>query len=401
MNVRGLTYSNTLIDGVNYNSSQINTVNYNEATVYGGSSQNAVFEIYPEFSDHKSGTTQPNISGNSYTIPESLFMSNFGFFIRTKQSNTNGINVSSTYTGNDFVFKIDDYGYGFLRSVGYNKYAGDNSTSIQAENTITFTPNNTDLSAKSIRTYNELHEKCTTFSDGLFYNRFIRMPSSGLSGVLKIKFFPLSFMDSCMYTPTSVYLIDGSQVGETINGELVRRITWSVLNLNNNNTFVNLQVASNSTPETDYSYSIPANTTGQYRYVHFSFGRGDMTYGAHITFVQESQAQNRIYYGNVPTEPKYWHEYANNPTEATKYHVYFQYSNSEIITTSKEISALRNNNTQYRINVLCVPSALAYTITPSISSSDIISNNYMWGDQSYTIYKLASSADTTYTLNIG
>lgn len=365
------------------------------------------FELYPEFSDHKSGFMEPRISGNSYTIPTSLFMSNFGFFIRAKQQNTGGVTITSRYKKNDFAFMIDDYGYGFFRNIGYNKYAGDNSTSIQAENTITFTPNNTDLSPKSISTYSELDEKRTTFSDGLFYNRLIRVPASGLNGTLVIKFFPLSFESSFLYTPTSVYLIDGSQVGETINNELVRNVTYSELNLNNNNTFVNLQMSDNSIQETDYNYYIPANTTGQYRYVHFSFSRGSATYGAHVTFVQEPYSTNRIYYGNVPFEPKYWYEYVKNPSDNLKYHVYFQFANSEIITSSKEISALSadnvNNTTYYgfaKTNVLCVPSNLAHTITPSISSSDIIANNYMWGDQSYIIYKLASSSDTTYTLNI-
>ena len=181
-----------------------------------------------------------------------------------------------------------------------------------------------------------------------------------------------------------MYLIDGSQVGEIINNELVRNVTYSELNLNNNNTFVNLQMSDNSIQETDYNYYIPANTTGQYRYVHFSFSRGSATYGAHVTFVQEPYSTNRIYYGNVPFEPKYWYEYVKNPSDNLKYHVYFQFANSEIITSSKEISALKadnvNNTTYYgfaKTNVLCVPSNLAHTITPSISSSDIIANNYI------------------------
>ena len=73
-------------------------------------------------------------------------------------------------------------------------------------------------------------------------------------------------------------------------------------------------------------------------------------------------------------------------------------ANSEIVLGTKQLTMNNSGNTSYRHNVICVPAALSYTITPNSYST--LAESYMWGEQAYNIYKMTGSGNITYTLQI-
>lgn len=426
MSVRKLKYNDTVVELLNFNNNEVQVANYNGVVVYDNTGDepptpptppdppeptgDPVFEIYPEFKPHNNVDFQPRISsGTEYNIPECKLVGNSNFFIRTKVNNAGDIIISQTnpivQKRMDHVYKIDNYGLGFFRSTRYNEWAGGSTPGSSFTNNVTFTSSKDSSLSKTLALSAETDEDNTTFIKGLFTAKLLRLPASAFHGEFTLKFFPYNFDSNYFYTPTSLRVVDASKVGETVDGTLVRRPVETNVDPSDNGTYVSTAIT-NSGLESTVNYSVTKNETGQYRYVFFRLFRQNWN-TCEVHFIQESYSRNRIYYGNVPSNPSNWDGYADSPSDDNKYHVYFQFANSEIVTSSKEISALRADNiaeTYYnigRINVLCVPSELAHTITPSISSLDILSDNYMWGDQPYIIYKLASSADTTYTLNIG
>lgn len=420
MSVRKLKYNNTVIELLNFNNNEVQVANYNGVVVYDNTGEEPVptpdpepeptgdpiFEIYPEVTPHDTSEIQPAIGTNEseYTIPEIQLVGNSNFFIRTNVQNAGVVNITQTKKGMDFVYRIDTYGLGFLRYIGYNGWGGGTTPGPQYDNTVTFTSSTDNTLSKNMVLKARTDENNTTFTKGLYTAKLIRIPASVSSGNVVLRFFPYSFESGYFYNQTDVYSIDASNVGKIVDGSLVKKPAVTQVDPEDNGTFVNMTLT-DSGLESTLRYTVTANTTNNYRYAFFRFRRPthDQTINStcEIHFIQEPYSRNRIYYGNVPTEPKNWIGYDENPSEDTKYHVYFQFANSEIVKSSKEIAALRADNTSSRINVLCVSSELAHTISPSIGSLDIVSDNYMWGDQSYIIYKLASSADTTYTLNIG
>lgn len=408
--IRNLTFNNSTVDGVIVNSSTANIVNYRETTVYDNTGgQETVFEVYPEIVPHDDIILQPYIqnTSNSYTIPTMALCGNANFFIRIKKNNAGDITINNANSSSekDIIYKIDDYGYGFFRNVGYNEWIGGAVPSSVYNNTIAFTPSADSSLSKTIKLYANVDEDNQTYFDGLYTAKLIRVPSSGLTGSFTTKYFPYTFDVSYFQAQTSVYTIDVSDVGSiSSGGGAIKYGTLTQVSPENNDTYVAMTL-SNQGLESTINYTIGQNASGRYRYAFFHITRAkrvaaNIMRGAEIHFIQEPYSANRIYYGNVFKDANLWGNYITNPSDNIKYHVFFQFANSEILTSSIEITAKKSENTTNKINVLCIPSALSVTITPSISSSDILTTNYMWGNQAYDIYKLASSANTTYTIQI-
>lgn len=365
------------------------------------------FELYPEVVAHHTTTLEPEISAlsTSYVIPFMSFVGNANFFMRVEKENAGEITISySNFNGMDYVYKIDDYGYGFFRSSPW--VGGNSNTFTNYKTDITLTPSNDTSLAKTLSLTGRYDEDNTTFFKGYYTAKLIRIPYSGLDDSLSVEFYPYTFASEYFYLPARVNKIDVSNVGKVIDGELVRCGTITEVSSDGDNgTFVDLNII-NSGEESFINYSVDENNTGKYRYAFFDFSRtapygsSNDLYGAQVHFIQEPFSSHRIYYGNVPSNPSHWEAYMRDKSDNLKYHTYFQIANSEILTSSKEITALKKDNTRNRVNVLCVPTALSHTVTPSIDTNDIITDNYMWGNQSYIIYKLASSEDTTYTIKI-
>lgn len=417
-NIRKLKYKGVVVENLNYKGTPVDKALYNNIVVYQNDDTTpptlvdpidttVKFELYPEFVPHNSNALQPVISsGDVYNIPEVYLVGNANFFIRMEAENVNDVTIARTNNRWDYIYKFENYGYGFIRSFGYSDWRG--GSSGWYENVVTFTPNNNTSLAKSLNIHANTDEDNTTFFRGLFTSRLIRVPAIGLHTNITVQFYPYNFDSKYYYSDTRAYEIEDN-VGDIADNTVIKTCQLSEVGLD---TAVDATVAVPMTVtdnglECSVQVEINTNLSNGYKknMLHFTRESGSVNVanmsGAEICFVQEYRSNNRIYYGTVPKEPKYWENYAVHGLNADKYDYIFQFTNSEIVTSSKEISALRADNTSYSINVLCVPASLVHTITPSISSLDILSDNYMWGDQSYIIYKLASSADTTYTLNIG
>ena len=404
MSIRNLTYNNNTVENVVFNNSAVDIVKYNETTVYDNTSQDIVFEVYPEFVPHDNIRLQPYIPYNSssYTIPTAYLLGQSNFFVRIKQQNAGDITINNE-GWLDCVYKIDNYGYGFFRYYGYGIWIGGGWSNIQQyRKTITFTPSADYTLAKSLPIQTNVDEDNTVFFKGMFTGKLIRIPSSGISSYLTVQFYPYTFDDGFFYEQTRLARLDVSSVGQTVDGALVKSGTINFVSPSDNGTFLATDIV-NSGLEARVNYSTGANTTGQYRYAFLHFDRGNTTsvtnmHGVEAHFIQEPYSANRIYYGNVPQEAKFWEPYVDTPVNTLKYHNIFQYANSEIVSGTKQFIMNSSGNTSDRHNVICVPAALSYTITPNSYST--LAESYMWGEQAYNIYKMTGSGNITYTLQI-
>lgn len=400
MSAQGLTYNNTLIAEVTCSSSPISTVTYNDTVVFDNSS--TAFQVYPEFVPHDDSKLQPIIgnSNSEYIIPTVYLVGNTNFFVRIDKHNAGTISVIPGRKGVDYVYKLDNYGYGILRAIGYGQWAG-GSTSYNYSSTITFTPSSDSSLAKSLVVGSMADEDNTVFFKGLYTAKLIRIPSSGITSKLTMQYYPYTFSDDYFWESTKIASLDVSNVGKTINNVLVKQGTRTPVTPADNGSYLTMSIT-NTGLESDINFSADANNTGQYRYAFFTFYRGyDYTsvtamYGAEAHFIQEPYSANRIYYGNVPKDSNHWEPYANSPSDSIKYHVAFQYANSDIVTSSITVSMDNSDNTQTRQNVVCVPYG-AYTISPS--SYTLLTDSYYWGNQRYAIYNLTATTDYTISTN--
>lgn len=417
-NIRNFTFKSNTVQGVISNSHTVASVMYDTTLVFGGEEESAetVFEVYPEClpcqnsNNHNTNRyLQPRIGAKKtvYTIPNPLKISGMAnFFIRINGSNTGNIDITRTNKGTDFVYKIENLGYGYMRKIGYNTWpGGDGSTSSSS---ITFTPSRDTSLAKTINIYQGVDEDHTVFLRGLFLSKVIRIPASGIvNGYLKLLFFPYTFDSHYYYDDINCGVVDASNVGgKDGDNNLVRNpyITRTTASNLSNNVFLDTFLPTRETAyQFNLRYDVGRNTTGAYKSafvgfsIYLSMSQGQLD-GVFIHFIQEYESNYRIYYGDVPPDPKIWEAYNDTPTENLRYHYIFQTASSEIVTSTKTIVADSGSNNAYRQNVLCVPSN-TYSITSSNSQTpSLLASSYYWGDQSYDIYQLTSSI--TYTVNV-
>lgn len=414
MSIQNLNYNSTVVSNITFNDSQTNIVNFNDVIVYDNTqSSTTEFELYPEClpsknkNNYKDYYLQPRIETKqtTYTIPNPLKISGMAnFFIRVKSSNTGNIDITRTNKGTDFVYKIEDFGYGYMRKIGYNTWPG--GTGATSSSSITFTPFNDSSLAKTINIYQGTDEDHTIFLRGLFLSKVIRIPASGVSNnYLKLLFFPYTFDSSYYYNDIDCGVIDASDVGEQDeNSNLIKNpyITKVTANILSDNVFLDtLSLTRETAYQFNLRYDVGRNNTGAYKFAFVGFGDGmsqGRMDGVFVHFIQEYESNYRIYYGDVPPDPKIWETYNDTPTDNLKYHYIFQTASSEIVTSTKIIVADSGSNNTYRKNILCVPSN-TYSITSSDNQApSLLVSSYYWGDQSYDIYQLTSSI--TYTVNV-
>lgn len=414
MSIRNLNCNNIVVSDITFNSSQANIVNFKGVTVYDNTQPDTVeFELYPEclpcrnYNNHKDYYLQPRIESKQtvYTIPDPLRISGMAnFFIRVNSSNAGDVDITRTNKGTDFVYKIEDFGYGYIRKIGYNTWPG--GTGDTSSSSITFTPSNDTSLAKTINIRQDVDEDHTIFLRGLFLSKVIRIPAAGIiNSYLKLLLFPYTFDSSYYYDDIDYGVIDASSVGEQdedynlIKNPYITKVTANTLS---NNVFLDTLLPTRETAyQFNLRYDVGKNTTGMYKSAFVGFGDGmsqGQLDGVFMHFIQEYESDYRIYYGDVPPDPKIWEAYNDTPTENLRYHYIFQTANSEIVTSTKTIVADSGSNNAYRQNVLCVPSN-TYSITSSDSQNpSLLASSYYWGDQLYDIYQLSSSI--TYTINV-
>lgn len=399
-------YNSNTAEAMAFNSSEVSVATYNGTTVFeqGGSGE-TVFELYPEFMPNTGSYLQPRIpaSQTSYTIPTGMvMMGNINFFIRAKASNTGNVTITRSNEGLDFAYKIDDYGYGFIRFADFRVWGG-GTMSGDWNGTTTFTPERDPSLAKSISFRPYLVETITEFSRGLFVAKLIRIPASGISSYIKLQFFPYTFDSNYFYDGVKSTIIDCSKVGERDRyGTLIKNHTKTDVSVSElvSDTFLDsASITEDIALQHNLNFTVGANNTGSYRYCFTKF-RKSQSGGTYVHFVQEPAMANRIYYGSVPPEPRIWDAYNDTPTDALKYHYIFQLASSEAFTSAKTITTPADSNTAYKKFVLCVPKSVQHSLTYSPDNAPTVladsSHPYSWGTQEYVIYQLASS--TTYNL---
>lgn len=410
MSVQNLKYDSVVARSVDYNNSSVAIVNYNGTTVYDNSQSAATeFELYPEFVPTNNSRLYPRVaSGDTYSLPSSIYlMGNSNFFIRTKEVNTGKINITRSWKSMDYVYRIDDYGYGYMKAIYYDRWPGGQTQSYAS--TVTFTPENDSTKAKTFNFLSQVDEDNTVFQKGLLLSRLLRIPSSGLTGDIKMYFFPYGFNSNLFYEDIKCVVIDCSQVGDfDSNNNIIRYPTITgveTANLVNNVFLEELLPTRVGATELNLHYRAGANNTADYRYAFVAIDISD-TYssynnivGSRVHFIQEPYSANRVYYGDVPKDAKWWEAYADSSDSSQRYHYMFQFTNSEILTGSREVTCATLS--LYIQTVILVPTALQHTITSESGSySELTSSeHYYWGTQEYTIYNLTTS-NAVYTIQI-
>jgi hypothetical protein len=412
MSIRNLNCNNIVVSDITFNSSQANIVNFKGVTVYDNTQPDTVeFELYPEFVSTHTDILYPRVpSGNTYSLPSSFYlMGNSNFFIRTKAVNTGEITITRSYNSIDYPYRIDNYGYGFMRAIFYDRWPGGQTQTYGS--TVTFTPENDPTQAKTIKFLSEVDENNTEFQKGLLLSRLLRIPSSGLTGDIKMYFFPYSFDSSLFYDDIKCMVIDCSQVGDfDSNSNIIRYPTITGVeptNLVNNVFLEELLPTRVGATELNLHYKAGANNSADYKYAFVAIdisnrysSYNNMT-ASKVHFIQEPYSANRVYYGDVPKDAKWWEAYADSSDSSQRYHYMFQFTNSEILTGSREVTCASLKQNVPIQTVILVPTVLPHTITSETGSYSELTNSehYYWGTQEYTIYNLTTS-NAVYTIQI-
>lgn len=389
------TFKSNTVQGVTSNSHTVASVLYDTTLVFGGEEEPAetIFELLPEFIPTNDSQVEPTIKRNKtvYTIPNYYRLTgNSNFFVRANQQNTGEVTITKTNGSYIHGYKIDNYGYGIFRNMGYNNWPGGNLGGNYGS-TITFTPANDTTLAKTFLFTAETDEDNTAFLRGLYLAKLIRIPASGISSYLVFLNFYSTFIIYDDGFDWAVY--DCSVVG-TKDGDnnVIKKSTktvYSSAEIEDNIFLDTFTVIREAPHQHRIRFSVGENTTGSYKY-NFIGG------GPTVHFIQEPRSNNRIYYGTIPNLPQFWEEYNDAVTDFTNHAYIFQLANSEIVTTSKVLTGATGSNNRNYKNVLCVP-ANTYSITTSNNSNpSVIVSSYYWGDQEYIIYQM--NGGVTYTV---
>ena len=154
------------------------------------------------------------------------------------------------------------------------------------------------------------------------------------------------------------------------------------------------------------TYNIDKNTKGDYKYhiiilsnttvnpERFSYGfDGMLSHSTMLHFVQEYRVKNRVYYGNGFISHKTFDDKYNvTQSEEYYYHSWFETCSSKILTEDS-----------FTINIFATTVAYPnsnfdYVITTSNGDElEILSDNYTWGEETYTIVKLPTRNKAIFT----
>lgn len=408
MSIQNLNYNSTVVSNITFNDSQTNIVNFNGVAVYDNTQPDTVeFELYPEFVPTNNNILYPRVgSGDTYSLPSSFYLvGNSNFFIRTKAVNTGEITITRSNKYMDYVYRIDNYGYGYMRDLHYDEWPGGSSLSYGS--IVTFTPENDPTQAKTFNFLSQVDEDNTVFQKGLLLSRLLRIPSSGLSGDIKMYFFPYDFDAGYFYKDIKCTVINCSQVGDS-SSNIIRYPTVIGVgpeNLVDNVFLEELLPTRVGAAELNLHYKTGVNSTSNYKYafveinISGTYSSHNSMLGSRVHFIQEPYSANRVYYGDVPKEPKWWEAYKDSSDSSLRYHYMFQFTNSEILTGSRDVTCAPAN--YYIQTVILVPTNLPHTVTSETGSYTELtdSENYYWGNQEYTIYNLTTS-NAVYTIQI-
>ena len=112
-----------------------------------------------------------------------------------------------------------------------------------------------------------------------------------------------------------------------------------------------------------------------------------------VHLVQEPYAKNRVYYGRSLGNNKFIDDNALVNASAYPYHAFFETCSSKVITSQDNVIKhyCMFNTDEY----IAYPNDFDYEANWAALNATVVSTDYMWGEQSYTILKTRYSSTTT------
>ena len=300
--------------------------------------------------------------------------------------------TQSTFLKSQFVIHLSGNNYGDIIIPTSRIHTDSNFRAFLYDNKIIvsdisggvfdFYPENIISSKKQFRLNNEIDETERNRVDNMLC-KVIRIPHSGSTGNISFDYLPMTFNDRCYIdSPIFILLKQGST-----------ELDYSFTTPNNTITEAEITIHPTKTGAIDYNleYAVQQNNTSKYRewsiactdqgvlYDGVQDGSIVLNYGTSLKagfvsflhLIQEPYAKNRIYWGNGFNTP------VDNVELMWKY--FFQGANGVNITKdSYSIDVFRSTK-------IAIPNDFDYDIVyDDEMNKTVISNNYIWGTQSYT-----------------
>ena len=342
-----------------------------------------------------------NNSGSFYpfkAINDSFFVnfmcngSLFGYF---EKNNTGGITISENIKTKKFVsFFDDDYGILFLMP-GLNTWYGDINSSSAVHFTLSPINDQTNTTEISIwRVGNNFDEQERMLLEGMSENKALRIPCDGFSSNIQIIKYPYNLYSEYFYERAKItfFLIENNQVTDHINI---------------NDEIFDIDGFHGEVTDGDFSikdrlvYNIEANDTCDYKHYVLCFAQNfidttnihepmSLFQGTCLHFIQEYNVKNRIYYGRDDYGKFFDDKYRETQSNDYRYHVWFEFCSSKIITNN-QWEYTSGNSLEY----VAYPNSedFEYNLTFA-DGPNILDNNYMWGNKSYTIINNSNNTIT-------
>ena len=313
-----------------------------------------------------------------------------------EKNNAGGVTVTTNQSDYSMV---DNYGVFFTRARGYGSWQGGSTNSASYGGTYTFSTVN-DTSIKRTVTYNgRTDEDNQILLRGEIVSKALRIPSSGYDGSIQLWQYPYYFDTNIFYTDPSIVYITKVNNQELSVTSFDNNISADGINA----TFENIN---DNSLDYQLTYNIDKNTKGDYKYhiiilsnttvnpERFSYGfDGMLSHSTMLHFVQEYRVKNRVYYGNGFISHKTFDDKYNvTQSEEYYYHSWFETCSSKILTEDS-----------FTINIFATTVAYPnsnfdYVITTSNGDElEILSDNYTWGEETYTIVKLPTRNKAIFT----
>ena len=327
-----------------------------------------------------------------------------------EKNNTGGLVMQNSRMGN-----IDDFAVMTKLPTYYGNF---NQVEYTSTYTIKTVKNSTTNNTITINYKGIVDEDNLMLLRGSITSKAIRVPCSGLNGTISISQYPYDYISDFFNSGMKIIfmtVLDGNFTSYDIEGNTFS-YEDSITGLP---TFEgDMEIWSNSAIDYDFTYNISSNDTCGYRFFvvycsnHKSAAEGAITpqYGTKQTddscimlqFIQEFDVKNRIYYGYyVPDTNKMYpfdfdDRYYETSSDNYKFHSFFETCGSKTLT--ENTFSVNSNNYSYAI---AYPNndfdyGVSYDNT---ATETTLTDNYTWGDKTYTIKLIENAPNITFTKN--
>ena len=338
-----------------------------------------------------------NFDKDKYTFKKWPFSTAGIVYAEFEKNNTGGITVSGSRS--DYSM-LDDYGMFFMRTRGYGSWQGGSTTNASYGGTFTVsTVNDTSLQRK-VEFDGRTDENNVILLRGEIVSKALRVPSSGFSGTIQLWQYPYTFDTDVFFTdPKMVYITKSGEQELTVttidnNILQVEGISGNIQNINDNCLDYQFSYNIEKNDVNDYKYHIIVLSNGAINTTALKYGFDGSRSGVMLHFIQEYRVKNRIYYGNGFINSKTFDDNYNlTQTEKYYYHSWFETCSSKILTEDSFTVDIPATTVAY-------PNSDVFEYEISTSNGDnleILDNNYVWGEETYTIVKLPSGNRAIFT----